>query len=228
MFDIALKILYSSSMKTMDAKLDEAALLTSLRQRDEMAFTQLVDQYQPSLVRLARLFVQDERVAEELSQETWIAVLQGLDHFEGRSSLKTWIFTILTNKARTRSRRENRSFVFSDFEESDSGLPVVPPERFKGDSAGASAGHWVVEPASWADIPEEQILSGETLQLIRQTIAELPDNQRAVITLRDIEELSSQEICNILGISETNQRVLLHRARARVRQALEDYLQPER
>jgi RNA polymerase sigma-70 factor, ECF subfamily len=212
----------------MDAKLDEATLLTSLRQRDEMAFTQLVDQYHTSLVRLARLFVQDERVAEELSQETWIAVLQGLEHFEERSSLKTWIFTILTNKAKTRGRRENRSFVFSDFEEADSGLPVVPPERFKGASAGASAGDWAVEPASWANIPEETILSGETLQFIRQTIDELPDNQRAVITLRDIEELSSQEICNILGISETNQRVLLHRARARVRQALEDYLQPER
>jgi RNA polymerase sigma-70 factor, ECF subfamily len=155
-------------MKAMDTKLDEAALLTSLRQRDEMAFTQLVDQCHTSLVRPARLFVQDERVAEELSQETWIALLQGLDHFEGRSSLKTWIFTILTNKARTRSRRENRSSVFSDFEEADSGLPVVPPERFKGASAGASAGHWVEEPASWAGIPEEMILSGETLQLIRQ------------------------------------------------------------
>ena len=144
----------------MDAKLDEAALLASLRQRDETAFTQLVDQYQPSLVRLARLFVQDERVAEELSQETWIAVLQGLDHFEGRSSLKTWIFTILTNKARTRGRRENRSFVFSDFEEADSGLPVVPPERFR-----------VPRPAPQRAIGRWSLLPGRTSRKRRSSRA---------------------------------------------------------
>ena len=192
-------------MKAMDAKLDEAALLTLLRQRDEMAFTQLVEQYHTSLVRLARLFVQDDATAEELSQETWMAVLQGMDRFESRSSLKTWIFTILTNKAKTRSRRENRSFVFSDFEETDFDSPAVPPERFKDASAGEWANHWAVEPVSWVGIPEETVLSGETFQLIRQTIDELPENQRAVITLRDIEELSSQEICNMLGISESNQ-----------------------
>jgi RNA polymerase sigma-70 factor (ECF subfamily) len=166
-------------MKAMDAQLDEAALLSLLRQRDEMAFTRLVEQFHASLVRLARLFVQDDSVAEELCQETWLAVLQGLDRFEGRSSLKTWIFTILTNKAKTRSQREKRSVVFSDFEETDFDSPTVPAERFKDASHGA------------------------------------------------IEELSAQEICNVLGISETNQRVLLHRARARVREALEHYLQPE-
>jgi RNA polymerase sigma-70 factor, ECF subfamily len=214
-------------MKTMDTELDEMALLDLLRRRDEMAFTRLVEQYHTSLIRLGRLFVHDERVAEELSQETWIAVLQGVDSFEGRSSLKTWIFTILTNKAKTRSRRENRSFVFSDFEEQASESPTVSPERFRDAATGAPASHWGVEPASWAGIPEEKILSEETLRLIRQTIEGLPDNQRAVITLRDIEECSSQEICNILGISESNLRVLLHRARARVREALEAYLQPE-
>ena len=211
----------------MDAKLDEMILLDLLRQRDEMAFTQLVEQYHASLVRLARLFVHDERVAEELSQETWIAVLNGVDQFEGRSSLKTWIFTILTNKAKTRSRGENRTFVFSDFEEEIFESSTVPPERFRDASAGASVNHWAVKPSSWAGIPEEKVLSEETLRLIRRTIEGLPDNQRAVITLRDIEECSSQEICNILGISESNLRVLLHRARARVREALEDYLQPE-
>ena len=214
-------------MKAMDAKLDEMAWLDLLRQRDEMAFTRLVEQYHTSLIRLARLFVHDERLAEELSQETWIAVLKGVDAFEGRSSLKTWIFTILTNKAKTRSRRENRSFVFSDFEEEAFESPTVPAERFKGASAGASVNHWAVEPSSWAGIPEEKVLSEESRRLIRQTIDELPDNQKAVITLRDIEECSSQEICNILDISESNLRVLLHRARARVREALEAYLQPE-
>jgi RNA polymerase sigma-70 factor, ECF subfamily len=214
-------------MKVMDTDFDEMALLNLLRRRDEMAFTRLVEQYHASLVRLARLFVGDERLAEELSQETWIAVLQGVAQFEGRSSLKTWIFTILTNKAKTRSRRENRSFVFSDFAEEAFESPTVPAERFKDASAGASLNHWAVEPSSWAGIPEEKVLSGETLRLIRQTIEELPDNQRAVITLRDIEECSTQEICNILGISESNLRVLLHRARARVREALEAYLQQE-
>jgi RNA polymerase sigma-70 factor (ECF subfamily) len=168
--------------------------------------------------------VQNDAIAEDLAQETWLAVLQGLSRFEGRSSLKTWIFTILTNKAKTRSQRENRSFVFSDLENSVFESPTVDSERFKDQSAGKLAHHWAVEPASWAAIPEDKILSQETLDLVRQTIDGLPENQQAVITLRDIEELSSQEICNILGISETNQRVLLHRARARVRRALEDYL----
>ncbi len=215
----------------MDAKLDEMTLLNLLRQRDVMAFTQLVEQYRPSRVRLARLFVQDETIAEEISQETWLAVLQGLSHFEERSSLKTWLFTILTNKARTRSRRENRSFVFSDFDNvaaSFESSPTVDPERFK-DAADKWPNHWLADaqPASWAGIPEDLLLSEETLTLVRQTIEGLPPNQRSVITLHDIDELSSQEICNILEISETNQRVLLHRARAKVRQALEDYLQPE-
>ena len=218
-------MLYSSKMKATDKKKDEAALLMSLRQRDEMAFTQLVEQYHASLVRLASFFVHDERVAEELSQETWLAVLQGVDAFEERSSLKTWIFTILTNKAKTRSHRENRTFVFSDFEEDAFESPTVSSDRFK--NSGSFTDHWAAEPASWAGVPEEILLSEETLRFVRQTIDGLPDNQRAVIMLRDIEECSSQEICNILGISETNQRVLLHRARARVREALEDYLQPE-
>ncbi|HEX9840012.1 MAG TPA: sigma-70 family RNA polymerase sigma factor [Anaerolineales bacterium] len=211
----------------MDAKSDEISLLNLLRQRDEMAFTQLVEQYHTSLVRLARLFIRDELVAEELAQESWLAVLQGLNHFEGRSSLKTWIFTILTNKAKTRSRRENRSFVFSDLQDRDFESPTVASERFKDQSAGRSANHWAVEPASWAGIPEKILLSEETLRLIRQAIDGLPENQRAVIILRDMEEISAQEICNILEISETNQRVLLHRARARVREALEAYLQSE-
>ena len=215
-------------MKAMDAKLDEVALLNLLRQGDEMTFTQLVEQHHASLVRLARLFVHDDAVAEELAQETWLAVLQGLDHFEGRSSLKTWIFTILTNKAKTRSQRENRSFVFSDLDNS-AATPTVNSDRFKDSFAERWANHWRAdaEPASWESIPEEIILADETFNLIRQTIDQLPENQQAVITLRDIEEISSQEICNILGISETNQRVLLHRARARVRQTLEDYLQLE-
>ena len=211
----------------MDIKLDDASLLDSLRAGDEKAFAELVGQYHTALVRLARLFVRDEAVAEELAQETWLAALQGLNRFEGRSSLKTWLFSILTNKAKTRSRRENRSLVFSDIQDTAVGSPTVAAERFKDASAGKSANHWAVEPASWDGIPEERLLTHETLNFIRGTIGVLPENQRIVITLRDLHEFASDEVCNILGISETNQRVLLHRARARVRQALEDYLQPE-
>lgn len=209
----------------MDAQLDELTLLSLLRRRDETAFTQLVEQYHSSLIRLATIYVQDTTAAEEVAQETWIAVLHGLDRFEGRSSLKTWIFTILTNKAKTRGSRENRTLSYTDLEDT----PAVSPERFNDASAENWPDHWArgSAPASWEAIPEGLLLSQETLNIIRESIEKLPENQRLVITLHDMEELSAQEICNILGISETNQRVLLHRARARVRQTLEDYLQPE-
>jgi RNA polymerase sigma-70 factor, ECF subfamily len=216
-------------MQAKDAKLDETVLLNLLRQRDEMAFAQLIEQYHSSLVRLACIYVHDTTIAEEIAQETWLAVLQGMDRFEGRSSLKTWIFTILTNKAKTRSQRENRTLSYTDLEESLQAAPTVDPKRFKDPSADKWANHWAAgaEPGSWAGIPEDVLLSHETIDLIRGTIEALPENQRLVITLHDQDELSTQEICNILGISETNQRVLLHRARARVRQALEDYLELE-
>jgi RNA polymerase sigma-70 factor (ECF subfamily) len=218
-------------MQTRDAKLDEMALLNLLRQRDEMAFAQLIEHYHSSLIRLACIYVQDTTTAEEVVQETWLAVLQGLDRFEGRSSLKTWIFTILTNKAKTRGQRENRILPNTILEESpqDLGQPAVDPHRFNDPLAEKWANHWATgtEPASWAGIPEDILLSQETMDLIRRTIEILPENQRLVITLHDQDELSTQEICNILGISETNQRVLLHRARARVRQVLEDYFEVE-
>lgn len=180
-----------------------------------------------SLVRLARLFVGDELTAEDVAQETWLAALRGLDRFEQRSSFKTWLFTILTNKAKTRSQRDRRAIFFSDMEDSASNAPTVDPRRFNPEGAEAFASHWAEEPASWGDQPEEKILSDETQRVLRSAIDKLPETQRAVITLRDIHELSSVDACNILEISETNQRVLLHRARARVRQALEDHLQAE-
>jgi RNA polymerase sigma-70 factor (ECF subfamily) len=213
----------------MNPSIDEASLLNLLRAGDEAAFTHLVEQFHPSLLRLARLFVHDETIAEELAQETWLAVLQGLNHFEGRSSLKTWIFTILTNKAKTRGQRERRTISFTNLEDElhASSQPTVDPERFNTSPVPGDFNHWVwpTRPASWEDLPEESLLSQETMHLISQVIHDLPENQRIVITLRDIQEFSSDEICNVLGISETNQRVLLHRARAKVRQALEEYLQ---
>jgi len=207
--------------------IDEASLLESLRGGDEGAFAWLVQQYHGSLKRLAWTYLHDERLAEEIAQETWVAVLKGLDRFEGRSSLKTWIFAILTNKAKTHGQREKRIIYVSEMEDAFDTTPTVDSARFRPSNSDAFAGHWMERPSSWGDIPEERILSQETLNIARQAIFTLPDNQRAVITLRDIEEFSSHEVCNILGISETNLRVLLHRARTKVREVLEKHLSLE-
>jgi len=207
--------------------MDEASLLKSLRGGDEDAFAWLVQQYHNSLVRLALLYLHDEAQAEEVAQETWIAVLNGLNRFEGRSSIKTWIFTILTNRAKTRGRREKRILSFSELEVELENRPTVDPERFRPSNSVTSADHWVVNPSPWNNIPEDSFLSQEMLHIVRDAVATLPENQRAVITLRDIEGFSSSEVCNILGVTETNHRVLLHRARAKVRGALEDYLNKE-
>jgi len=207
--------------------IDEVSLLESLRGGDESAFSWLVQQYHNSMMRLALLYVQDNGLAEEVAQETWVAVLKGLNRFEGRSSIKTWIFTILTNQAKTRGRREKRTVSFSELEEALENKPTVDPKRFKPSNSAASADHWFVNPSSWKDIPEEAFLSQEMLHMVWDTVSTLPENQRVVITLRDMEGFSSNEVCNILGISETNHRVLLHRARAKVRSVLEDYLNSE-
>jgi RNA polymerase sigma-70 factor (ECF subfamily) len=203
----------------------EADELAALRAGDEAAFAALVDRYGPSLMRVARLYVRTPSVAEEVVQETWLAVLNGLDRFEGRSSLKTWIFSILVNIARTRGTREARSIPFSELAAREAGTDesLVDPDRFR-DPSQPYPGHWAVPPASWAPIPEERLLSDETLERVRDAIAELPPAQRAVITLRDVEGWSSDETRATLDLSEGNQRVLLHRARSKVRAALEDYL----
>ena len=194
-----------------------------------MAFQMLVERYSPSMLRIAMLYTPTRAVAEDVVQETWLGVLQGLDRFEGRSSLKTWIFRILTNRAKTRGQRERRSIPFSSFAdaEAEGSEPAVDPSRFTGES-DRYPHEWASPPASWNDVPEDRLLSVETLQKVSEAIARLPDAQRTVITLRDVEGWGSVEVCNFLDISETNQRVLLHRARAKVRRALEDYLAEER
>src|SRR4051812_19686079 len=205
---------------------DDAPLLLALRRRDEQAFTTLVDRYHARLVRLASLFVANQAVAEEVAQETWIGVLQGIDRFEGRSSFRTWLFRILTNQAKRRGQREARSLPFAAFSQADGddGEPAVAPERFL--PAGDEwAGHWVSYPQNWRELPEEEFLSHETRALVQQAIEALPLNQRMVITLRDVEGFPSAEVCNALAISETYQRVLLHRARSKVRGQLEQYLE---
>jgi RNA polymerase sigma-70 factor (ECF subfamily) len=185
----------------------------------------VVDKYSGSLVRLALTFVPSRAVAEEVVQETWLGVLEGLSRFEGRSSFKTWLFRILTNRAKTRGQRESRYEPFSSKAApgDDSHDPAVNPDRFV--KSGFGVGHWVSPPDVWDEqTPERILLSKEGRKQIDKAIQMLPETQRQVITLRDIEDLTSKEICNILDLSETNQRVLLHRARSRVRQELERYL----
>src|SRR3954468_22218583 len=194
---------------------DDAALVAALGGGHEAAFVTLVDRHHAALVRLAACFVPNRDVAEEVAQETWQAVLQGLAGFEGRSSLRTWIFRILSNRARSRGVREGRSLPFSalaDDEETDE--PAVAPERFR--SSAPWPGHWVSFPSSWDDVPEERLLSRETRDQLQTAIGSLPATQRQVIVLRDVEGLSAEDVCAMLALSESNQRVLLHRARSRV------------
>jgi RNA polymerase sigma-70 factor (ECF subfamily) len=204
---------------------DEQRLVEALRAGDESAFEMLIERYHAPLLRLALLYVPSRAVAEEVVQETWLGVLQGLARFEGRSSLKTWIFRILTNRARTRGEREGRSISFSSLwpPETDAADPAVEADRFLPPDH-EYAGHWMSRPQNWEALPEERLIGQETRAQIQQAIDALPDSQREVITLRDVEGWSSEEVCNVLEITETNQRVLLHRARSKVRRTLEQYL----
>lgn len=196
----------------------EAALVAALRAGDETAFRRLAAALHPALLRLARVHVPSDAVAEEAVQDTWLAVLRGLDRFEGRSSLKTWIFRILMNRARTAGAHERRSG-------GDEVLP--PPDRFLPEEHPTHPGHWAEPPAPWGDDPEQALLRREAMERLWQAVEALPPRQRAVLILRDIEGLTPAEACNILGLSETNHRVLLHRARTRVREALGAYLAGE-
>lgn len=202
---------------------DEAALVAALCRGDEDAFMALVERYHRALQRVAQSYVGSWAVAEEVVQETWVAVLQGIGRFAGRSSLKTWIFRILANQARTRGAREARSIPFADLAPAAADEPTVDPAMFI-PAGQPDAGWWATHPAAWADLPEERLLARETRAVIDAAIAGLPANQRAVITLRDVEGLPADEVCALLNLSDGNQRVLLHRARAKVRSALEGHL----
>jgi RNA polymerase sigma-70 factor (ECF subfamily) len=187
---------------------DETEMIQRLRRGDEDAFRELVRRYQPSMIRLARAHVPSRAVAEEVAQETWMAVLRGLDRFEGRSSLKTWIFRILIKRAMSRGISERRCVAFTALAGSRAGEPA---------GSGAPAG----------DSPSDSVLSGELRQRIQEASDELAPRQRQVIVLRDVQGWSSPEVCRVLGLSQANQRVLLHRARRSVRNALEGYLDDE-
>jgi len=194
---------------------DEHALVEALRRGDERAFATLVADQASMLVRVARMYVATDAVAEEVVQETWLGVLNGIDRFEGRASLRTWIFRILVNIAKTRGVREARSIPFSSVA-TPGDEPSVDPDRF----LESGDGSWALAPVPW-QTPEERLLTGETRDVILRAITMLPPAQREVITLRDIEGWSSEEVRNALEVTETNQRVLLHRARSKVRAAIE-------
>jgi RNA polymerase sigma-70 factor, ECF subfamily len=199
-------------------------LVAALRAGDEAAFARIIREWHGSMLRVAQIFVPSRSVAEEVVADTWLRVLGALDRFEGRSSLKTWVFRILVNTAKTRAQREGRVLPFSAL--NDPGrIPeaAVDAERFRPEDDPRFPGHWAVPPR---ELPEERLLAGETRELIGAAIDALPATQAAVIRLRDIEGWSAEEVRNALDISDVNQRVLLHRARSKVRQALEDYLAP--
>jgi RNA polymerase sigma-70 factor (ECF subfamily) len=196
--------------------------LAALRAGDEGTFRDLFARSYPMMKRVARSYVASDAVAEEIVQETWMAIVTGIDRFEGRSALGTWIFSILTNQARTHSARERRSVPFSCVAPSSAEEPAVGPDRFQKDN-DAWPGHWATPPRPWQK-PERRLLSLEARDRLKAALAQLPDRQRLIVGLRDVEGHSAEEVCHLLGLSQENQRVLLHRGRARLRAALEEYL----
>ena len=209
----------------------ETKLIEDLREGRESAFEALVEQHHASMVRLARSFVASDASAEEVAQEAWIGVLRGIATFEGRSSLKRWIFAIVINRAKSRGLNESRSVPFSSFVKGEvtEAQAAVDPDRFLGPGT-PWPGHWAAPPVSWREDPEERLLQLETRTRLARALEELPPAQRAVVTLRDIAGFEAAEICNELDIGETHMRVLLHRGRSKLRAALEQYLNesPER
>jgi len=196
---------------------NDEALVRALQSGEEQVFNDLVERWSGMMLRLALAHVDPRAVAEEVVQDAWLTVLRSLDRFERRSSLRTWVLGIVVNCARSRARAERRSVPLS-FEST----PVVDPARFLPANHPRWPHHWAGEPAAWRT-PEAELLAGETRKVIREAIDGLPSAQREVIVLRDVEGLQSADVCNILGLTDTHQRVLLHRARSRVRHALERY-----
>lgn len=201
---------------------DEAAMIAALRDGDEAVFARVVDQHTPSMLRVARGYVPSHEIAEEVVQETWIALVKGIDQFEGRSSLRTWLFTVMINIAKTRGVRERRD---ADAAISAYTGGTVDPARFR-DNDDPYPGHWKPDqvPGPFPDTPEGSVLGDELVAVARKELDKLPERQRIVVVLRDLLGMDSGEVCDLLEISVANQRVLLHRGRAAVRQVLETYL----
>jgi RNA polymerase sigma-70 factor (ECF subfamily) len=204
----------------------DARLLAALRAGDERAFAEIVDGWGPAMLRVARTHVPSRAVAEEVVQETWLGVLRGLDRFEGRSSLKTWVFRILVNRAKTRGEREGRTVPFAALasDEAAGEHHAVEADRFLPADHDRWPHHWATPPRRWDELPEPALADAETVRVVKAAIAALPPVQRLVITMRDLEGFGSEDVCQVLEVSETYQRVLLHRARSKVRAVLEEHL----
>lgn len=208
---------------------EDAVLVRRAREGDEAAFARLVDRHAAAMLRFARVYTDDAALAEDAVQDAWLGFVRGLDRFQGRATVRTWLFRILLNRLRTRLAREHRSIPFSRI-----GLDALEPERaveaarFLGEDHARWPHHWKVPPGSWGGNPEERVAAAEIRELVQRCIAGLPAAQREVITLRDLEGRTSREVCELLKLSDTNARVLLHRARSRVRGALERHFTPER
>lgn len=196
---------------------DEAALIAALRAGEQDAFCQLVDTYTPAMLRVARGYVPSHAIAEEVVQETWIALVRGIDRFAGRSSLKTWLFTVMSNIAKARGVRERRDH------QAVIAAATVDPSRFHGPGE-PGAGSWKEPPAAFPTGPEGSVLGDELRAVAQRELDKLPERQRAVVTLRDMLEFDSAEVCELLDITVANQRVLLHRGRAAIRDVIEDYV----
>ncbi len=208
----------ASAIDLAQASHSDFSLVARLRAGEEPALIEVVRRYQGALLGLALALLPNRATAEEVVQDTWACAIEGLASFEGRSSLKTWICRILANRAKTRMIREARSVPFSALTSADSDHPAVDPDRFSLD------GRWAEPPRSWNDeTPEKLVMQRQAIGCLEKALQELPATQRAVVTLRDIEGLDSDEVCNVLDIRETNQRVLLHRARSKLRRALEEH-----
>jgi RNA polymerase sigma-70 factor (ECF subfamily) len=207
----------------MTETVDETALIAALRGGDEVAFARLVDQHAPAMLRVARGYVPSREIAEEVVQETWIALLKGIDNFEGRSSLRTWLFAVMINIAKARGVRERRDADTAIAAYTDG---TVDPARFR-EAGDPYPGHWKPDevPSPFPETPEGSALGNELVGVARRELDKLPERQRMVVTMRDMLGFDSSEVCELLEITIANQRVLLHRGRAAVRQVLEDYLE---
>ncbi len=204
----------------MFATPEDTALVARMLAGDETAFAHMVDTHHGAMFRLAMVFTKDRGAAEEVTQETWLAVVDGIDRFEARSSLKTWLFNILVNKARTRAKRDARMVSTADFsEEAIARQRSVDAARF-----GGPKNHWTQPPREWSISPEDHLMTRQLAQVIKDTIESLPANQRVVVTLRDVEGMTAAQTCELLDLSNGNHRVLLHRGRAALRSAVESYL----
>jgi RNA polymerase sigma-70 factor, ECF subfamily len=201
----------------------DLALVERLRAGDETAFMMLVEEHQAAMLRIAQMYVSSRAVAEEVVQEAWLGIVKGLERFEGRSSLRTWMYRIVANIAKTRGKAEGRSVPFSSLGGDDEGDAGVDPAWFQ-DESGQFPGGWRTFPDAWSQVPEDRLVGDETLAHIERAIDTLPPMQAEVIRLRDVLGWTSEEVRNALDLSETNQRVLLHRARSRVRRELHGYL----